>query len=156
VGQQWTAYCLLKHPEQVQTALASPEAFANTFSEVTRWGAWAKMGFARYAPEDMVILGQQVKKGQMVLLMPHLRDYDTEYFEEPEKFDVTRNFEPDVVFGYGPRFCIGASLAKKQLQLTMEELFKRFPNARLLEEPERDPEDHNAIVFKNLIVKTNV
>jgi cytochrome P450 len=108
------------------------------------------------AGADTTLVGQQVKKGQMVLLMPHLRDYDTEYFEEPEKFDVTRNFEPDVVFGYGPRFCIGASLAKKQLQLTMEELFKRFPNARLLEEPERDPEDHNAIVFKNLIVKTNV
>lgn len=156
VAQQWTAYSLLKHPEQIETALASQASFSNTFSEVSRWGSWAKMGFARYAPQDMEILGQQVTKGQMVLLMPHLRDHDSQYFEAPEQFDVTRNFDPDIVFGYGPRFCIGASLAKQQLHLTMQELFKRFPNAQLLQEPERDPEDHNAIVFKQLLIKTNV
>jgi cytochrome P450 len=155
VAQPWTIYALLKHRDQVETALSSPEAFSNAFSEISRWGVKSKMGFARYAPEDMEILGQQVRKGQMVLLMPHLQGWDEKYFDEPEKFDVTRKFDPDVLFGYGPRFCIGASLAKKQLQLTMEEFFKRFPNAELLEEPERDPEDHNAIVFKKVMIKTN-
>jgi len=65
-------------------------------------------------------------------------------------------FDPDVMFGYGPRYCIGAALAKRQLYLTISELFKRFPNITLDGEPERDENDHNAIVFKRLQLKTNV
>ena len=155
IGQQWTVYSLLKHPDQIATALASPESFANAFNEVSRWGVVSKMGFARYAPKDMELLGQQLRKGQMVLMMPHLDRHNPELFPEPEKFDVTREFNPDVQFGYGPRYCIGAALAKRQLYLTMTELFKRFPNLELAEEPERDEQDHNAIAFKKLILKTN-
>jgi cytochrome P450 len=155
VGQQWTVYSLLKHKEQIPTALATPDSFANAFNEVFRWGIISKMGFARYVPQDGELLGQQVKKGQMVLMMPHLINYKPEYFPDPERFDVTREFKPDILFGYGPRFCIGAALAKRQLYLTMQELVKRFPNIELAEEPERSNADHNAIVFKKLMLKTN-
>ncbi|TXS91265.1 cytochrome P450 [Parahaliea maris] len=156
VAQQWTVYSLLKHPEQIATALASPDAFSNAFSEIMRWSTQSKMGFARYAPADMEILGQQVREGQMVLMMPHLKDHDPEYYPAPEQFDVQRQFDPDVLFGYGPRYCIGAALAKRQLYLTMCELFRRFPNLTLDGEPERDGDDHNAVVFRNLWVKTNL
>ncbi|AMO56752.1 cytochrome P450 [Endozoicomonas montiporae] len=155
VGQQWTAYSLLKHKDQIDTALSSLKAFRNAFSEIMRWSCKSKMGFARYAPEDMELLGQQVKKGQMILLMPHLKDRDPDYYEDPDTFNVERVFDPDVLFGYGPRFCIGASLAKSQLYLTMTELFKQFPNLELDGEPERSLEDHNAVTFKKLMLKTN-
>ena len=155
VAQQWSVYALLKHPEQVTKALATPETFSNAFSEINRWGTSSKMGFARYAPRDMEILGQQVRKGQMVLMMSHLKDHDPEYYDQPEIFDVERVFNPDVLFGYGPRFCIGAALAKRQLYLTISELFKRFPNVELAAEPQRDATDHNAVVFKQLLLKTN-
>ena len=62
---------------------------------------------------------------------------------------------PDVIEEFGPRYCIGAALDKRQLYLTMCELFERFPNAELAEEPEKDECDHNALVFKKLMVKTN-
>lgn len=156
VAQQWTVYSLLKHRDQVAAALATPESFANSFNEINRWGMTGKMGFARYAPEDMDILGQKVRRGQMVLLMPQLSRFDPQRFPNPEKFDVTRTFDPDIVFGYGPRYCIGAALAKRQLYLSMTELFKHFPNAELAEdEPERDTSDHNSITFKRLLIKTN-
>jgi len=155
VAQQWSVYALLKHRDQVPQALSSPEAFSNAFSEINRWGTSSKMGFARYAPRDMEILGQQVRKGQMVLLMPHLKDHDPEYYENPARFDVQRTFDPDVLFGYGPRYCIGASLAKRQLYLTLSELFRRFPGIELAEEPQRDGSDHNAVVFKRLLVATH-
>ena len=155
VAQQWSVYALLKHPDQIPQALSSPEAFSNAFSEISRWGTSSKMGFARYAPRDMEILGQQVRKGQMVLLMPHLKDHDPEYYENPERFDVQRTFDPDVLFGYGPRYCIGASLAKRQLYLTLSELFQRFPAIELAEEPQRDGSDHNAVVFKRLLLATH-
>ncbi|MDH3993953.1 MAG: cytochrome P450 [Gammaproteobacteria bacterium] len=156
VAQQWSVYALLKNPDQIQKALASPDAFSNAFSEINRWGVSSKMGFARYAPRDMEFMGQQLRKGVMVLMMPHLKDHDPEYYANPETMDVERVFDPDVMFGYGPRYCIGAALAKRQLYLTISELFKRFPNITLDGEPERDENDHNAIVFKRLQLKTNV
>jgi cytochrome P450 len=157
VAQQWSVYALLKNDRsQIAKAHASPDAFSNAFSEINRWGVSSKMGFARYAPRDMTFMGQQLRKGVMVLMMPHLKDHDPEYYDNPEVFDVERVFDPDVMFGYGPRYCIGAALAKRQLYLTLSELFRRFPNVELAEEPERDPNDHNAVVFKRLLLKTNV
>ena len=155
VAQQWSVYALLKHRDQVSKALATPDTFANAFSEINRWGVSSKMGFARYAPRDMELLGQQLRKGVMVLMMPHLKDHDPDYYESPEAFDVERVFDPDVMFGYGPRYCIGASLAKRQLYLTLCELFRRFPDVELAREPERDDNDHNAIVFKQLLLRTH-
>jgi cytochrome P450 len=156
VAQQWSVYALLKHRDQVPAALESPDAFSNAFSEINRWGVSSKMGFARYAPRDMDFMGQHLRKGVMVLMMPHLKDYDPDYYDDPETFDVKRVFDPDVMFGYGPRYCIGAALARRQLYLTLSELFKRFPNVELAEEPERDENDHNAVVFKRLLLKTNL
>jgi cytochrome P450 len=155
VAQQWSVYALLKNPDQIKKALESSESFSNAFSEINRWGVSSKMGFARYAPEDMEFMGQSLRKGVMVLMMPHLKDHNPDVFENPEILDVERVFEPDAMFGYGPRFCIGAALAKRQLYLTMCELFNRFPNIELAEEPERDASDHNAVVFKRLMLKTN-
>lgn len=155
VAQQWSVYAFLKHPDQVATALDSAESFSNAFSEINRWSQQSKMGFARYAPADMELLGETIRKGQMVLMMPHLKNYDPTYYDKPQQFDVQRTFDPDAMFGYGPRYCIGAALAKRQLYLTLCELFERFPNAQLAAEPERDGEDHNAITFKQLRVKTN-
>jgi cytochrome P450 len=155
VAQQWSVYALLKHPDQIEAALASPDAFANAFSEINRWSTQSKMGFARYAPRDMEILGEPVRKGQMVLMMPHLKDHDPDYYPNPEVLDVQRHFDPDAMFGYGPRYCIGAALAKRQLYLTITELFRRFPRVELAEEPEKDGGDHNAIVFKKLLLRTH-
>lgn len=155
VAQQWSVYALLKNPAQIEAALASPEAWANAFNEIMRWSTQSKMGFARYAPRDMELLGEKLRKGQMVLLMPHLKDHDPDYYSDPETFDVNRKFDPDVLFGYGPRYCIGAALAKRQLYLTMTELFKRFPGLALDGEPEKDLEDHNAVTFKRLVLRTN-
>lgn len=156
VAQQWSVYSLLKNDrDQIAKALASPDAFSNAFSEIHRWGVSSKMGFARYAPRDMEFMGQHLRKGVMVLMMPHLKDHDPAYYDNPEKFDVEREFNPDVTFGYGPRYCIGAALAKRQLYLTISELFRRFPDVELAGEPEKDVDDHNAIVFKRLLLKTN-
>jgi len=156
MAQQWMIYALLKHRDQVATALETPEAFGHAFAEVERWGVMAKMGFARYAREDMEYLGEKITKGQMVLMMPQLQSHDPDYCENPGQFDVTRVFKPELQFGYGPRFCIGAAMAKNQLYVTMCELMKRFPNVELMDEPKRDASNHNAIMFESLMLKTNV
>ena len=103
----------------------------------------------------MEVLGQAVRKGQMVLLMPHLDKHDPELYPQPDRLDVKRVFKPDLTFGYGPRYCIGAALAKRQLYLTLTELFARFPDLELAEEPERNTTVHNTIALTRLMVKTN-
>jgi len=155
MAQQWSVYALLKFPDQIAPALASAESFSNAFSEILRWSMTSKMGFARYAPADMEVLGQAVRKGQMVLLMPHLDKHDPELYPQPDRLDVKRVFKPDLTFGYGPRYCIGAALAKRQLYLTLTELFARFPDLELAEEPERNTTVHNTIALTRLMVKTN-
>lgn len=155
-AQQWAVYAFCKFPDQIAPALESDVSFSNAFSELDRWGMRSKMGFARYVPEDMDVLGQPLRKGQMVLLMPHLDKHDPALYPEPEQLNVKRVFEPNLTFGYGPRYCIGAALAKRQLFLTLTELFKQFPNLELLEEPERNIGSHNTISFKRLMVKTNI
>ena len=70
-------------------------------------------------------------------------------------FDDARRPDPDVLFGHGPCYCIGASLAKRQLYLTLCELFRRFPAVELAEEPERGGGDHNAVVCKRLLLATH-
>jgi cytochrome P450 len=91
----------------------------------------------------------------MVLLMPHLDKHDPALYPEPDRLDVRRVFSPDLTFGYGPRYCIGAALAKRQLYLTLTELFRRFPDLELVEEPERRSDVHNTIALKRLMVRTN-
>lgn len=155
-AQQWAVYGFSKFPDQVAPALESDASFSNAFTELNRWGMRSKMGFARYAPSDMEVLGQQLNKGQMVLLMPHLRHHDPALFENPKQLDVKRVFEPDLTFGYGPRYCIGAALAKRQLFLTLTELYRRFPKLELVEEPKRNTATHNTINFTRLMVRTNL
>lgn len=156
MAQQWSVYALVKNPDQRDAALATPDAFSNAFTEILRWSMNSKMGFARYAPEDMEVLGQQVTKGQLVLLMPHLDKMDPARFPNPEQLDVSRNFDPDILFGYGPRYCIGAAMAKRQLYLTITKLFERFPNVTLAAEPVRDNSNHNSICLTELRLQTNM
>ena len=87
-------YCLLKNKDQVAKALASPDAFSNAFSEIGRWGTASKMGFARYARAIWRSWASRCAKGQMVLMMPHLKDHDPAYFDHPEVFDVGGNSTP--------------------------------------------------------------
>ncbi len=65
-AQQWAVYAFLKFPDQIAPALASDQSFHNAFSELDRWSMRSKMGFARYAPKDMEVLGEQwTKKKKM-------------------------------------------------------------------------------------------
>jgi cytochrome P450 len=68
---------------------------------------------------------------------------------------LSRKYSPIAQPAKAARYCIGAALAKRQLYLTISELFRRFPAAELAEEPEKDAGDHNAIVFKRLLIRTN-
>ena len=102
--------------------------------------------FTRYALEDVEYQGIRLKKGDTVGLMLGAANRDPERFPEPDRFDSTRDPNPHVSFGAGIHFCIGAPLARLEMQVALPILFERLPKLAL----KGTPQFRNAYHFHGL------
>ena len=102
--------------------------------EILRFDAPLHM-FTRYALEDLEYAGVRLKKGETVGLMLGAANHDAARFEKPDVFDPTRSPNPHVSFGAGIHFCVGAPLARLEMLVALEVLFKRLPKLGLAEMP---------------------
>ncbi|MDB5586934.1 MAG: cytochrome [Devosia sp.] len=107
---------------------------AATVEECLRFDAPLHM-FTRYALGDIEYEGLQFKKGDVIGLMLGAANRDPSRFANANSFDPFRTDGANVSFGAGIHFCIGAPLARIELQVAFGELFRRLPNLRLAEEP---------------------
>jgi cytochrome P450 len=88
----------------------------------------------RYATEDVELSGGTVRAGEAVLPAYHAANRDPRVFDDPERFDLTRTPQPShVTFGHGIHFCLGAHMARIELQVTLAALLRYFPDLRLAE-----------------------
>jgi unspecific monooxygenase len=114
---------------------ASAEATAATVEECLRFDAPLHL-FTRYAYEDMEIAPNvTVKSGEQVGLLLGMANHDPKAFAEPGTFKPERADQKNVSFGAGIHFCIGAPLARLELQIALKVLFDRLPHLALAEEP---------------------
>lgn len=114
---------------------ATPEATAATVEECLRIDAPLHM-FTRYAYEDVEIEpGITVRTGDKIGLLLAAANNDPGAYAAPRRFDPTRSDQKNVSFGAGIHFCIGAPLARLELQAGLKVLFERLPELRLAEEP---------------------
>ena len=91
----------------------------------------------RYATEDVELSGGTVRAGEAVLPAYHAANRDPRVFDDPERFDLTRAPHPThVTFGHGTHFCLGAYLARIEMQVAVGALLRYFPNLRLAETDE--------------------
>ena len=85
----------------------------------------------RVAVEDLTINGQLIRAGERVLMNLPAGNWDTEFIERPEEFDIDRNPRGHLGFGFGVHQCIGQNLARAELQVALTTLVRRLPNLRL-------------------------
>jgi cytochrome P450 len=98
---------------------------------VERTDVAAPGGLPRYAHADIQLNGVTIKTGELVLLALHAANVDGAAFERPAEFDIRRTDNPHLTFGHGSRYCIGAPLARIELQSVLATLVRRVPSLRL-------------------------
>jgi cytochrome P450 len=104
--------------------------------EIVRWAS-PVVHFRRTATEDTHIGDTAIAKGDKVVIWYESANKDERVFEDPWKFDVTRSPNEHVGFGAGgPHFCLGANLARREIGVMFEELFRWLPDIRTTSEPD--------------------
>lgn len=114
---------LIEHPDQLQ-ALRDGADLTVAVEEFIRW-VTPIHNMCRVATEDTDVGGVTIPKGDQVVLMYSSANRDEAHFDNPERFDVTRNPNNHIAFGFGTHFCMGASLARLEIKVFFEELLRR-------------------------------
>ena len=121
---------LLQHPEQRQKLLAEPGYLPSAVDEMLRWVSPIK-NMARTVTVDVELAGVTLGAGSKAVLLYESANFDDRHFTEPEHFDIERAPNDHLAFGFGPHFCLGASLARVELRAMFERLLLRMPDLEL-------------------------
>jgi cytochrome P450 len=130
---------LLEHPDQMQRLRADPGLLPTAIEELMRFDSPLQL-FERTATEDVEIGGVTVERGQKIAALLGSANHDPAVFPEPEILDVGRTDNPHISFGAGVHFCIGAPLARVELQASFGALLGRTSRLELDRPPRRRPE----------------
>ncbi len=125
---------LVEHPDQRQLLLDDPSLIPGAVEESLRmFPAFAH--FRRTATRDTELHGQEIKRGDKVVMWYVSSNRDESRFEDPDRFDVTRTTEHQAFGAGGRHFCLGTALARLELRVLFEETLARFPAMELAGEP---------------------
>ena len=130
---------LMERPDQFSLLANKPFELADTaVDEFIRFDAPLHL-FERTATSDVEIGGVLVKEGQKIASLLGSANRDESVFENPTEMDITRDPNPQIGFGAGIHFCIGAPLARMEMTTSLPALMVKYPNLRLTEQPVRRP-----------------
>ena len=127
-------HALLEQPDQLDRLRADLSLLPSAVDEMIRWVSPVKH-FMRVAQEDYTIRGTTIKKGESVLLSYASANRDEDVFENPMHFDVGRNPNRQLAFGFGVHYCLGAMLARMEVRALYQELLSRLESIELAGEP---------------------
>lgn len=127
----------LEHPDQYQLLVEHPELLDSAIEEILRWAS-PVMYFRRNVTEDLDYKGHQLSAGDKVSIWYVSANRDEDVFDDPFRFDITRNPNDHVAFGGGgPHHCLGANLARMEMRLLFQELTRRVPTIESVGEVSR-------------------
>ncbi|MGB8502997.1 cytochrome P450 [Mycobacterium sp.] len=126
---------LIENPDQLARLRDQPELMPTAVEEMIRWTTPVKE-FMRTATEDTTVRGVPISAGESVYLAYVSANRDEEVFNEPFRFDVGRDPNKHLAFGYGVHFCLGAALARMEMNSLFNELIPRLDSIELAGVPE--------------------
>jgi cytochrome P450 len=121
--------CLDAHPEQFAKVRADRSLVPAAIEESLRYFS-PFAAVSRVTNRDVEITGQQIPAEQLLLLWIAAANRDVRQFTDPDVFDVSRDPNPQLGFGRGIHFCVGAPLARLEGRVALNILLDRFPNLR--------------------------
>ena len=122
----WMGKVLAEHPDQRRELVEDRALVPNAIEELLRFAPPAPH-VARYLTEDVDYHGEVVPAGSAILLMVISANRDERRFVDPDLFDIRRSVGPHLSFGYGAHYCLGASLARLEARIALDEVLTRFP-----------------------------
>ncbi len=126
---------LLNHPDQIQKLRGDLSLIKPAVEEILRFDGPSKME-VRTLADQVEMGGKTLPAGDMVYLVQHAANRDPDAFDQPDKFDIARDPNNHIGFGFGLHFCLGASVARLEGTIALEALVRRLPNLELGPEPE--------------------
>lgn len=114
-------------PDQRRLLLDDPSLMRRAVDEMLRWDAPSQYQ-GRTAGRDVEIHGVTIPAGDRVILLTGSANHDERAYDDPERFDVHREIDHPVSFGFGIHLCLGAHLARLETQVAFEEILARFPD----------------------------
>jgi cytochrome P450 len=122
---------LLEHPEQLAELQADPGLWPGAIEELLRFFSISDSGTARVATEDIELGDTVIPAGEGILPLTLAANRDASVFPEPDRLDIHRSARHHLAFGSGIHACIGANLARIELEIVYRTLFDRIPGLRL-------------------------
>ncbi len=133
----WSGYLLAAHPDQRRVLAADPSLIPNAVEEILRYEAPSPVQ-GRWLTTEVELYGTMLPARSKVLLLTGSAGRDERRYPDADRFDVGRQVEHHVSFGYGIHFCLGAALARMEGRIALEETLARFPTWEV---------DHDRAVF---------
>ncbi|WP_454788673.1 cytochrome P450 [Mycolicibacterium lutetiense] len=128
-------HALIENPDQLARLRTQPDLMGTAVEEMIRWSTPVKE-FMRTATADTTVRGVPIAEGDSVYLAYVSGNRDEEVFDNPHHFDVGRDPNKHLAFGYGVHFCLGAALARMEMNSLFTELLSRLDSIELAGTPE--------------------
>jgi cytochrome P450 len=122
----WAGKVLAEHPVQRKELVEDRSLVPNAIEELLRYEAPSPVQ-SRYVTKDVEHYGQRVPEGSVMVLLTAAANRDEREFPDADSFDIHRKIGHHVAFGYGVHFCLGASLARLEGRIALDEVLQRFP-----------------------------
>ncbi len=146
-------FLLLSHLEQWRLLKSDRSLLPAAIEEILRFESPVARQ-PRVIKRDAELGGKQLHAGQMLFQLLNSGNRDEAYFDDPEEFDIRREKNRHIAFGYGVHFCIGASLSRTEGLIVFDTILRRLPDIRLVDEkPHWDVAKRNSRVLKTLEVE---
>jgi cytochrome P450 family 142 subfamily A polypeptide 1 len=126
------------HPDQWEAMHDDPSLIPGAVEEMIRWVTPLNNMF-RVATADTTVAGVPIRAGDRMALLYPSANRDEAVFDDPFSFDIRRHPNPQIAFGFGTHFCLGASLARVELRLLMERLVATITDLEVLAPPDIEP-----------------